>query len=303
MSSLESPYGYLRTRDGLSLRYGHWPYPGHAPKGTVLILQGRCEYMEKYEETIAALHDRRLDVFSFDWRGQGLSERMLPDREKGFVRHFDDYLEDLNIMLETIVRPGMRGELYLLAHSMGGHIGLRRLYRNGDLFAGAVFCAPLIDIVTYPFPPFFARWLSRRRVATGRAHEIVVGAGRITPFPERFRNNFWTSDRDRFERNLKRIKEQPELSAAMVTYGWVAATYDSIDALKGVAKKRALKTPVLFSVAGSDRVVSNRAIRKFVADTGNCHMIEIEDAQHEILQEADRQRGVFWQAFDEFMGL
>lgn len=285
------------------MRYGHWPCPGRAAKGTVLILQGRSECMEKYEETIATLHDRDLDVISFDWRGQGLSDRMLPDREKGFVRNYDDYLEDLHLFLETIVRPEMRGESYLLAHSMGAHIGLRYLYRDEPLFSRAVLCAPMMDIVTYPFPRFFARWLSRRRVATGRAHEIVVGAGRITPFPESFENNFWTSDRERFERNLERIKERPELSAAMVTYGWVAATYDSIDVLKGVAGKRCLKTPLLFAVAGKDCIVSGKAIRKFVSHTGNCRLIGIEDARHEILQEADRQRGIFWQAFDEFMGL
>jgi lysophospholipase len=129
----------------------------------------------------------------------------------------------------------------------------------------------------------------------------VVGAARRTPFPNRFRNNLWTSDRKRFDRNHKRITQQPELSAALVTYGWVAATYDSIDALWKAVRQRPLKTPTLIAVAESERVVSNRAIRKFVTDAGNCRMIKIDNARHEILQEAYRQRGVFWQAFDEFM--
>jgi lysophospholipase len=228
---------------------------------------------------------------------------MLPERDKGFVRHYDDYLEDLDLVLETIVRPGLRGRPYLLGHSMGGHIGLRYLCRDGQFFEKAVFCAPMLDIVTDPFPPFFARWLSRRQVAWGNAHGIVVGAARRTPFPERFEGNFWTSDPQRFERTRKRIKAHPELSAAMVTYGWVAATYDSVDALTGDALKSSPKTPVLIAVAGSDRVVSNRAIRKFAAGKSNVRMFEIEGARHEILQEADGQRTAFWQAFDEFLGL
>ena len=302
MNDPASPYGYLRTKYGLALRYGHWPYPGHAPKGTILILQGRSEYMEKYEETVAALHDRRLDVFSFDWRGQGLSDRMLPDREKGFVRHYGEYLEDLELIMNAVIQPGMRGELYLLAHSMGGHIGLRHLHRHGHLFTGVVLCAPMIDIITRQFPSFFARWLSRRQVAAGNPDGIVVGALRRTPFPERFRNNFWTSDRRRFERNRQRIKERPELSAAMVTYGWVAATYDSFGALKQAGRNHLPKIPLLFVVAERDRVVSNRAIRKFVSGTYKARLVVIKDARHEILQEADAQRGLFWQAFDMFIG-
>jgi lysophospholipase len=259
--------------------------------------------MEKYEETIAALHNRKLDVFSFDWQGQGLSDRILPDREKGFVRHYDDYLEDLDRMLEVVVRPGLRGELFLLAHSMGGHIGLQYLYRDEHIFSKAVFCAPMIDIVTHPFPSFFARWLSRRQVAAGNAHKVVVGADQRTPFPERFENNVWTSDRKRFDRVRKGIKEHPELSAAMVTYGWVAATYDSIDVLKRIGREPSRNTPFLFAAAGRDCVVSNKAIRKFVSTAGNCRLVVIKDARHEILQEADYQRGLFWQAFDEFMRL
>jgi lysophospholipase len=89
----------------------------------------------------------------------------------------------------------------------------------------------------------------------------------------------------------------------MVTYGWVAATYDSVDALTGEASKSSPKTPALIAVAGNDQIVSNRAIRRLVAGTDNCSMIEIEDARHEILQEADGRRTAFWQAFDEFLGL
>jgi len=304
MSDLVSPYAYLQTRDGLSLRCGHWPCPGHRPpKGTVLILQGRSEYMEKYEETVDALHNRSLDVFSFDWRGQGLSDRMLSDREKGYVRHYDDYLDDLELILEDIIRPGKRGALFLLSHSMGGHIGLRYLFRNEKTFSKAVFSAPMIDILSYPYPSYFARRLSRWQVSKGNARKAVVGAGYRTPFPDRFRGNFWTSDPERFERTRKRIKERPELSAATVTYGWVAATYDSIDILKRAARAWPLKTPLLFASGGRDRIVSNRAIRKFVADAGNCSLIEIKNARHEILQESDHQRCLFWQAYDGFMGL
>jgi lysophospholipase len=88
----------------------------------------------------------------------------------------------------------------------------------------------------------------------------------------------------------------------MVTYGWVAATYDSIDVLNRVISKHPLKIPLLIIAAGRERVVSNKAIRKFVSASDNCRLVVIKDARHEILQETDHQRSLFWQAFDEFMG-
>src|ERR1700747_1167886 len=86
--------GTLKTRDGVSLRFarGH-PRPGR--KGTVCIMQGRAEFIEKYFETVRDLRSRGFAVATFDWRGQGRSERALRDRHKGHVRDFAEYDTDL----------------------------------------------------------------------------------------------------------------------------------------------------------------------------------------------------------------
>ncbi len=86
--------GSIQTPDGVSLRFARWaPPPGR--KGTVVVLQGRAEYIEKYFETVRDLRARGFAVATFDWRGQGLSERALKDRHKGHVRNFSEYAADL----------------------------------------------------------------------------------------------------------------------------------------------------------------------------------------------------------------
>ncbi|HMG51290.1 MAG TPA: alpha/beta fold hydrolase, partial [Inquilinus sp.] len=76
----------LTTPDGARLRWGVWPEPEGRVRGTVLILNGRSEFIEKYRETAGELIARGFRVFGFDWRGQGLSSRTPVGDETG---HYD----------------------------------------------------------------------------------------------------------------------------------------------------------------------------------------------------------------------
>ena len=96
--------GAIKTSDGVNLRFARWaPPPGR--KGTVVLMQGRAEFIEKYFETVRDLRARGFAVATFDWRGQGLSDRRLSDRHKGYVRNFGNYITDLEAVMEQVVLP------------------------------------------------------------------------------------------------------------------------------------------------------------------------------------------------------
>jgi lysophospholipase len=61
----------VRTSDRIVLRVARWHPEGQA-RGTVVLAQGRAEFIEKYFETVAELLARGFAVVTFDWRGQGL---------------------------------------------------------------------------------------------------------------------------------------------------------------------------------------------------------------------------------------
>ena len=61
--------------------------------GTVLLQQGHNEFIEKYLETIQEFIDRGYSVVCFDWRGQGMSERMIDDIHKSFIMTLKDMIE------------------------------------------------------------------------------------------------------------------------------------------------------------------------------------------------------------------
>src|SRR5689334_11979155 len=75
-------YGWLPSGSAL-LRYALWSARGTS-RGTILLLTGRGEFLEKYAtEVVGELLDRGFAVAAIDWRGQGLSDRPLPDHDAG----------------------------------------------------------------------------------------------------------------------------------------------------------------------------------------------------------------------------
>lgn len=85
--------GRMVAFDGRGIRYCLWPQSGW--RGTVCLFGGRNDFIEKYFETIGELQQRGFAVAIMDWRGQGGSDRLLPDPRKGHVDDFAQYESDL----------------------------------------------------------------------------------------------------------------------------------------------------------------------------------------------------------------
>ena len=98
----------------------------------------------------------------------------------------------------------------------------------------------------------------------------------------------------------KAIEKNPDLALGGVTYGWLSATLRSMNILiqPGFAEK--ITTSILMVGAGDDEIVSNEAQKKLCALLPNCRRIEIPGARHEIFQETNALRSIFWREFDRF---
>jgi len=71
----------FQTPDGINLRFGVQT-PENA-RQHVLILQGRGEYIERYQETADELAERSFGCVTFDFRGHGGSSRETNDPVMG----------------------------------------------------------------------------------------------------------------------------------------------------------------------------------------------------------------------------
>ena len=74
----------------------------------MILSGGRTEPIEKYYETASELTARGFVVLCHDWRGQGLSWRLLPDRLKGHAAGSDDFVTDYAAMVAAFETHAIR---------------------------------------------------------------------------------------------------------------------------------------------------------------------------------------------------
>ncbi len=297
-----SSFDRMTTSEGHFIRYGIWPCQKEKKLGSVLLLNGRSEFMEKYAETIGELNQRGFDVYSFDWRGQGLSTRMLANRHKGFIQNYTVYLNDLEMFFTKIVQPMAIRPFVILAHSMGGHIALRFIHNHPDIQGKAILVSPMIDLFRSSLSRRFIRFITRVAVNSGSANSYIIGSGDYLLNRKKFKGNRLTSDPERFMIDKKAIEKNPDLALGGVTYGWLSATFESIDILNAPGYADGIEMPILILSAGADKVVSIEAQKTICDSLKDCSVIEIPGARHEILMETDAVRSIFWNAFDRFAG-
>src|ERR1700704_3910239 len=125
--------GTLKTRDGVSLRFARWA-PPLGRRGTVCLFQGRSEFIEKYFEMVRDLRARGFAVATFDWRGQGLSDRALRDPFKGHVGNFSEYDTDLATFMQDLVLPDCPPPHFAIGHSAGASVLIRAAHRGKRWF-------------------------------------------------------------------------------------------------------------------------------------------------------------------------
>jgi lysophospholipase len=292
--------GYVSLPDHVCIRWGMWA--GDAtPWATVVLLNGRSEFMEKYEEPASLLVKRGYAVFSLDWRGQGLSTRPLVNPQKGYVGNFEEYVADLREIMIQIVGPQKQGPIIFLAHSMGGHVALRWMHDHADLWDLGVLSSPMINIGARFFPGRIVRFLARRMVKNGRSGCYALGNGDYHPDKQKFKGNKLTSDPRRYADHIRLVRENPHLAVGGVTYGWLYAAFESIDILARPGFGEEIAKPVLMVGAGSDRIVSLKVQKRFCnrMPRGRFHLIR--ESRHEILKESDAIQKEFWNTFDGFV--
>ncbi len=291
--------GWFKTHDGLKIRYGIWKPEGR-PRASVVILGGRGEFLEKYNETIIELLDREMMVFSFDWRGQGLSSRMTSPASVGHVDSFEDYLADLHDFMLNIAGPSKSGQLIMLAHSMGGHIALRYLADRQGIFDKAVLTSPMIQIHASGFSADLMYTVADLATGLGFGRAPIPFTSGRNDYLGDFENNQLTGSRRRFERNRRLLEANPGLLIDAVSFGWLKAAFDSMNVIKRPGFAAKITLPLLMLAAGSDKVVSSRATKKLAAVLPDVSFSILEGSRHEILQETDPIRARFWQLFDSF---
>ncbi len=278
------------ARDGWRLRAFDWP--AARPRGRLLFLGGRGDFVEKYLEALAHWHGAAWSVTGFDWRGQGGSGRILPDPLANHLDAFDPLLDDLAAFVrEWRNAPGPH---VAVAHSMGAHLLLRALAERGVTLDAVVLAAPMIGLRAGPLGTRTIAALAFAAVAAGRGRRRVwegdagnVG-GRMTSCAERQADKLWWK------------ATTPAIASGAPTWGWTRAACRSLAHVTPAALGR-IDTPALLLVSRRDPIVSAPAVLRAarVLPRGEVQMWPGQG--HELLREADPIRLAVLARIDAFL--
>lgn len=290
----------IEATDGLPLRFAFWQRPG-ATAGTVLVLPGRSEFIEKYFETIGELLARGFCVAALDWRGQGGSARQLRNPRKGHIDHFSLYRRDLDAALRQMETLACPRPWIGLAHSMGGAVVIDAAAHGEARLERAVLSAPMVGIHNVSRRSLDALAIRLLNLA-GFGGAYLPGGRSHTPSAfDPFEGNALTSDRARFERAASVLIAGPDLAVGAPTIAWTGAAFRLIRAMRDPGYGLKCRCALLFITAGKDTIVSSPAAEELASRMRGAGALSIPGARHEILMERDIYRRQFWAAFDSFV--
>jgi lysophospholipase len=293
----------VTTEDGLKLRAARWAASAGTRKGTVCLLPGRAETIEKYFEVIGDLRRRGFAVATLDWRGQGGSPRQLKDATRGHVDDFAEYDLDLRAFMREVVLPDCPPPYFVLGHSIGCLVALRAAQTGRTRFTRMVLASPLLAFAAgpLPVPRFLLKPVSGFAAALGLGDFKVPGHApyslTATPFP----GNRLTSDPVRFQRNLAVVRATEPAPVGPPTFSWLYAAMSAMQAMRDPDFAPTIQVPILMVAAGQDEIASVRAIEMLSRELRAGAHVMIPGARHELMMERNALRELFWAAFDAFV--
>jgi lysophospholipase len=261
----------------------------------IVISQGRSESVIKYAEFIYELYQNGYTVFIFDHQGQGRSTRGLPNPHIGYVKSFNDFVEDLHVLITKVLDPLLEKHnqvetpKVLLCHSMGSTIGLLFVQTYPRVFTKLILSAPMLGIAA-PLSENFIMLLLKTVVNIRSFFNLPVkyffGQANYKAYP--FKINRLTNSEARYRIFCEMMAQYPQNQLGGISFEWFL---EAIKAMREVRKNAAsLLLPTLVLLAEEEKIVDNDKAQAFLKKVPNGRVITVPNAQHELLFEQDEAR-------------
>jgi lysophospholipase len=269
--------GNLQTPDGIQLYYEY--FTAENSIGSVVIVHGLSEFTKKFYELSYHLLNQGYNVFLYDQRCHGFSQRLTDQMDLIHIHSFDDLVSDLALYIDTVVRKVDARPLMLYGHSMGGAVSALYLATTPQGIHRAVLTSPLVVPVTNNLPGW---WF---RLSTGFF-------GRIRGFEKKF---FFSREYNpnytviptpgyshhRVVRSFEMRVQEPHYRSTPLSVGCVRQCL--------LLRKKLLKcignnrTPVLMLCAENDKTVLTKPQAELAAAFPHCEYVVMKDADHAMM--------------------
>lgn len=280
-------------------------------KAVAVIIGGLGDFGEQYFELANQLEENHFKTIIIDTLGQGGSTRLLPSEPmKRHTQGFDIALVQIHKIIDEIVLSSAidaednhkRLPIIMIAHSMGGHLGLRYLSeynqtsRGKNIFSCAIFSAPMLGIKAVNNFPKIIRNPLLRLLALRPTAYVPGGCDWFDGYRERegFKGIF-SSDPVRYELQRAYFNDPGHqfLVTGSPTNKWLLEAYLSCQKMEETGYLEKIKIPILIGLAKDDQLVDNQSIKNAAMRLTQGELLPIPECQHEILMESDRFRQPF----------
>lgn len=288
---------FVNMDDGINIRVCHWLQKKEKNAGTIFLQQGHNEFIEKYYETIQEFIDRGYSIICFDWRGQGMSERMIDDINKSFISDFKKYDKDLEKILKEIIEPFFPKPLIGLGHSMGGCLMLSAFHNHPTKFDYGILSAPMLGFKNESFLRTASSVMNFLKKDTDYLIGSKPNMGIETPFEE----NDLTTDKSRYKRTQMLVRKMPAIRLWGVTNSFAKAVNKRFKLIRSKNWAEQIDVKILIINSLKDRVVYSKKTIEMAKRLKNSKIINFENCEHEIFMEKNEYRKKLWNEFDNFI--
>ncbi|MFZ7158810.1 alpha/beta fold hydrolase [Avibacterium gallinarum] len=292
------PIQYLAGKQGCQIAYRHFLHAESSPNAVrklMILVNGRAENMLKWSELAYDFYQWGYDVLLFDHRGQGYSQRLLADKDKGYIDEFRFYCEDMDAVIKQITHHYAYSQQYLLAHSLGSLISAYYLANYDHHIQSAVLSSPFFGLPTKHL--LRDELIINLMMLFGQGQRYVFGKSAYKPANLDQNELSFCKTRMKWMNRINRYF--PELSLGGPTFRWVHLCLTAIKGLEKILSR--IEIPVLVLQAGKEKIVENAQLEKLVACLPKGQLITVENAKHEILFERDKIRAEALSAVQAFI--
>lgn len=280
----QCPTQYLAGKNNIKIAYRHFAHTESAERKLLILVNGRAENMMKWAEPAYDFYHQGYDVLLFDHRGQGYSERLLKDGEKGYIDEFRFYADDMAKIIENITALFSYTAQHLVAHSMGALIATYYLANYAHKIDRAVLSSPFYGVpLRHPVRDELIIALMN---LVGQGERYVFGKGPYKPAD--LDHNELSTSQARIAWMNQVNQTHPHLHLGGPTFRWVHLGLNAIKRLPSVIPR--IEIPVLILQAENEKIVENKNLAKLTALFPKAQREIVPNAKHEILFERDDTR-------------
>ncbi len=235
----------------------------------MVILHGYGDHAGRYSHVMQWFADRNIACYALDFRGHGRS-----GGKPGFIRRWDEYLQDLSQFLAIDELSPGGPPLFVLGHSHGGLVTVAAAQLGTfDHFNGVILVAPYLAL-KMPVP------LRKRLIAAVASHvypSAAIKSGLNGPMLTRDQAMIALGKDDPFTRGI-------------ATPRWFTETHKAQSHV--LSRPQLFKLPLLLLLPGDDTVADAQASLQFFNHCGSSDktILHYPDNRHELLRELDREQ-------------